>query len=83
MIQGLNGNIEAYKLFKEPEGEFLWKVLFPSTNYETGIAIKVEPNELNDDDLPDHGIMYKRIIDIEKTHCEKVKNNFIFYVNSS
>ncbi|ENJ9655627.1 hypothetical protein FDB88_11865 [Clostridium sporogenes] len=58
LILGLRGNIQAYRMFSEPEGGFLWKIKISASKYTDGRASKILPNELIDDDLPDKDIVY-------------------------
>lgn len=57
LIRGLKGNISLYKMFKEPEGEFLWKVSEYSQN-ELCKSYPIKPEELKKEDLPDEDIFY-------------------------
>lgn len=58
LIQVLRGSITAYDAFTNPEMDFLWKVYIQSNSYSLGRAIKIKPNELHEDDLPDKDIVY-------------------------
>src|SRR5699024_7605674 len=58
LIQVLIGSITAYYAFTKPEIDFLWKVYIKSNSYSLGRAIKIEPSELHEDELPDKDIVY-------------------------
>lgn len=58
LIQVLKGSITAYDAFKKPELNFLWEVSIRANDYSCGVAKKVLPDSIVDEDLPDKDIVF-------------------------
>lgn len=57
-LQIVRGGITAYNAIRNPEGGFLWSVNISANNYSNGKAKQIDPECLDEDDLPDKDIVY-------------------------
>ncbi|WP_034440332.1 DUF6575 domain-containing protein [Clostridium ihumii] len=74
LIRALRGNIRAYDIYKNPEGEFLWKVTISAFTYKNGSATIINSKNISDDDLPEEDIVYS-IYESKELNFKKEESN--------
>jgi len=73
LIKGLKGNISAYDLFANPEGDFIWKV-YEYFDERISNAIQISSSDLTDDYLPDKRAFYEIY---DETNLAKYDNEIV------